>query len=148
MVAGEQGVGPARRAAQVLVLNDRGVIEQILCVTLVMLHAVVGAAPDAFEVVNFAQPVARSATRAIALVLGALRFGAEEGDVRQRAIAAVLAAEHRRLGGVLQDAQGPRTLKGVARGGVNPLPELVERLAGREDLAVNELAEAVVQRDV
>ena len=114
MVAAEEGVGPAGGAAEGLVLDDRGVLEHVLLVAFV-LGAVVGAAPDAFEVGDFAQAVAGSAAGAVALVLGALGFGAEVFDVGERAVAAVFAAEHGGFAGVLEDAERSRALVGVAR---------------------------------
>ena len=93
-------------------------IEQLLLAAFVF-HAVIRPAPDALEIVDFAFAVARSAAGAIALVLRALRFRAEKRNVRQRAIAAILAAEHRGFARMFQNPQRPRALRRIFRGGVD-----------------------------
>ena len=96
-------------------------IEHVLFGSLV-LRPVVRPAPDALEVGYLAQPIACSAARAVALVLGALRFGAEKRDVRQRAVAAILAVKHRGLARVLQYPQASRALHWVLRVRIDPFP--------------------------
>src|SRR4029453_1552069 len=61
------------------------------------LQPLVSLRPDALSVVNLAESVAGTPARAVSLVLGALRFGAHVCDLRERAVAAVLAAEERHL---------------------------------------------------
>ncbi len=104
MVSAQKRVRPGRCAAERFVLDDGRVVEHFLLDALV-LHAVIRASPDAFEIKNFALAVARSAARAVALVLGALRFGTEERDVGKRAIAAVFAFEHRDFARMFEHAQ-------------------------------------------
>src|SRR3954452_20438501 len=122
MINAAEGVRPCRRAAQRLVLHDGRMREQLL-LAIFRFQAVVGAGPDALELADLAFAVACSAAGAIALVLGALRFGAQERDVRQRAVAAVPAAEHDRLRSLFEHAKGARTLGGIARSLVNRLAE-------------------------
>ena len=147
VIAAEQGVGPARRAAQRFILDHRRV-DKHLGLAAFVFEAVIGAAPDAFEIVDFALAVARPAARTVALVFRALAFGAEERDVGQGTVAAVLAAEHRGFAPVLEHAQAPRALHRIPRIRVDLAAEVVERFAGREDGVVNELAQPVTQRDV
>src|SRR5438552_3784017 len=77
MIDAAKRVPPSRGVAERLILHDRRVGEQIPLATL-GLEAVVSARPDALKVGDFAFPVARSAARAVALVLGALRLRAEK----------------------------------------------------------------------
>src|SRR5476649_655065 len=93
MVAAEPVVGPRRGAAEALVLDDGRVGKEFGFAT-VVLQPLVGTQPDAVAVaVDLAAAVARAAARAIALVLRALRLGAEVRDLGERAVAAILAAE-------------------------------------------------------
>ena len=108
----KQRVRPARGSTQAFVLNHGGVGEQFVFDAFVF-QAVVGLGPDTFELGDFTLAVACSAARAIALILRALRFGAEERDIRQRAVATVFAAEHRGFAGVFEHAQWPGALPGV-----------------------------------
>ena len=112
------------------------------------LQAVVGPAPDALEIVDFALAVARAAAGAVALILGTLRFGTKECDVGQRTVAAVLAAEKGRLAGLLQDAQHGRALFLVAGRRVQCAGPTIEPTTGREDQVVDQLAEAIADGDV
>src|SRR5438094_734980 len=112
VIFSEHHVGPAGGSAQGFILND-GRVGQKLLLPAFIFEAVVGAGPDAFEIVDFALAFAGATTGAIALVFGALRFGAEEGDVGEGAIAAVFAGEEGAFGGVFEDAEDARALLGV-----------------------------------
>src|SRR5579875_4196575 len=94
VVAAEERVCPGARAAQGVVLDHHRPRHQLELLA-VGLQPLVGLGPDALAVVDLAEPVARAAAAAVALVLGAGALGADVGDVGQRAVAAVLAAEHR-----------------------------------------------------
>ena len=76
------GVAPTGGAAEGFILDHWGMFEHVLLAAFVF-EAVVGAGPDALKIVDFALAVARAAAGAIALVFGALGFGAEERDVGQ-----------------------------------------------------------------
>src|ERR1700722_8544524 len=92
MIAAKPQVGPRRRSSQPLILHNRYVVEQLLFAAIVF-QALVSAQPDAVGVsIHLAAAFARAAARPVALILRALRFGAEIRDVRQRAIAAIFAA--------------------------------------------------------
>src|SRR4051794_373254 len=107
VVAAEERIRPGTRAAERVVLHDgRGVEHRLLLA--VLLQALVGLRPDALGVVDLAEPVARAAARAVPLVLRALRLRADVGDVGQRAVAAVLAAEHRHLRRLLDAVRDSR----------------------------------------
>src|SRR5688500_7149107 len=144
MIHAAEGVPPGRRVAERLVLDDRRVFEQLLLAALA-LQTVVRARPDALEVGHLALAVARAAAGAVALVLGALRLGAEERDVGQRAVAAVLALEHRAFRRELEHAQRPRTLRRVLRALVRRLAEPEERRVRREHAVVHPAAELVAE---
>ena len=105
VILSEEGVGPTGGPPQGLVLDDGGVVEQVLFPALV-LEPVIGPGPDAGQLVeHFAEAVPGAAAGAVPLVLRAGGLGAEVGDVRQGTVAAVLALEENRLAGVLEEAQ-------------------------------------------
>src|SRR5262245_8575941 len=93
VIAAEPVIGPRGGTAQALVLDHGRMGEEIVLASVVS-KPLVGAQPDAVaEAVHLAAAVAGAAARPVALVLRALRLGAEVGDLRQRAVAAVAAAE-------------------------------------------------------
>ena len=105
MVPPKPIIRPGGSSAQSLILDDGRMIQQFLLLAIV-LQPLVSAQPDAIAVaVHLATAFARAAARTVALVFRALRFGTQERDVRQRAIAAVFAAKHRRFAGMLDDSQ-------------------------------------------
>ena len=90
MVAFGEGVGPRCGALERGVFEHNGVFEHCFLFA-VKLESVVGTEVDAVLVKDFAFSGVSAAAWAVALVLHALRFWAEFGDVGQRAVAAVSA---------------------------------------------------------
>ena len=93
------------RASALSLTIDRAVEHRLLLA--VRLEPLVGLRPDALRVVDLAQALAGAAARPVALVLRALRLRADVGDLGQRAVAAVAAAEERHLGRLLQPRGRP-----------------------------------------
>ena len=91
VVAAQERVRPRARPVERVVLDDDRPVEHRLLLA-VGLEPLVGVRPDALRVVDLAEPVARSAAGAVALVLRALRLGADVRDLGERAVAAVPAA--------------------------------------------------------
>ena len=93
VVPPEPVIRPSGSAAKPLVLDDGRVLEKVLLLA-VRFEAFVGAKPDAVTIaLDFAAAGLGSAARPVALILCALRFGAQKGDFRQRAVAAIVAIE-------------------------------------------------------
>src|ERR1017187_7170625 len=92
MIAAQRGVGPGAGSLQRAILVDHRRFQHALLFS-ISFEAVVGSRPDAFLVADFAEALLRTAARPVALVLGALRFGAQVSDLRQRTIAAIAAVE-------------------------------------------------------
>src|SRR5579875_3266230 len=101
MVAAEEGVRPGARPLEAVVLDDHRRLEHRLLLA-VGLQPLVGLRPDALPVVDLAEPLARAAAGAVALILGADRLRTDVGDVGQRAVAAVPAVEDRHLRRLLE----------------------------------------------
>src|SRR5262245_15436781 len=102
VVTAEERVRPCARAAKLVVLDDGRAVEHVLLLA-VDLEPVVGERPDAVLLADLALPLSCPTAGAVALVLDTLGLGAEVGDVRQRAVAAVPAPEHGDLGCLLDD---------------------------------------------
>src|SRR4029079_16153660 len=87
--------------------------------------------------------LAGPAARAVALVLRALRLGAHVRDLGQRAVAAVVAAEERHLGRLLDRMCGAtRDARPLFAPAVERLPRRVERRLGSEDAVMHPPADA------
>ena len=114
MIFSEPKVCPARCIAKSLVLNDRGVIQQLRGFPLV-LHAVISSGPDAFLVCDLALAIACAAARAVPLVLGALRLRTKECRFAKGAIATILAGIKDCFCNMLDHAQPWRALAGIRR---------------------------------
>ena len=121
MVAAEKcvcpGTGPLERSIAV----DYVPREQVLFLS-ISFEAVVCARPDAFLVAHFAGALVGAATRAVALVLGALRLGTKIGDFGQGAIAAIAAVEGEHFHEVLGAMQRAGELGGAFDDLVELLP--------------------------
>ena len=80
VIPAEEGVRPGAGAGEGVVLHDDRPVEHLLLLA-VGLQSLVGLRPDAFGVVDLAEPVARPTAGAVALVLRAHRLGAHVGDL-------------------------------------------------------------------
>ena len=113
VVPPEPVIRPSGSAAKPLVLDDGRVLEKVLLLA-VRFEAFVGAKPDAVAVaVDFAAARLSSSARAIALILCALGFRAQERDLGKGAVAAILATEQSRFAEVLNSPQDEWTLAGI-----------------------------------
>ena len=113
VVASEPIVCPSGSAAKSLVLEDGRVFEKVLRFA-ISFEAFVGAKPDAVAVaVDFAAAGLSSSARAIALILGALGFRAQERDLGKGAVAAILAIEQSGFAEVLNGPHEAWTLAGI-----------------------------------
>src|ERR1039458_4281504 len=115
-----QGAGSLERAISV----DHRPFQHALLFS-ISFEAVVGARPDAFLVADFAAALLGTAARPIALVLGALRFGAQVSDFRQRTIAAIAAVVREHFQSVLGPMENTRQFGGA-------LDDLIEGLSRPE----------------
>ena len=113
-----------------------------------VLEPVVGPGPDALEVVDFAEAVARAAAGAVALIFGALGFRAEEGDIGEGAIAAVLAGEECGFGKMFDEADGARALRGVGGILVNRAAQVVKGGARGKGEVVDPFVQAIADGDI
>ena len=146
VVAAEKRVCPCARPGQRVVLDDDGAVQHRLLLA-VGLEPLVRLRPDALGVVDLAQPVARPAARAVALVLRALRLRADVGDLGERAVAAVLASEQRHLRGLLERMGWPDdSSRGLLDAAVDAPPDCEERRVAREHRVVEAAAEPVLDR--
>ena len=149
VVAAKPVVGPGGSSPQALILDDRRVLQQRLLAAVVF-QPLVGAQPDAIAVaIHLAAAFARAAARTVALVFRALRFRTEICDVRQRAVAAILAAGTTR----------PCSISPATRNGSGPCNGSLEfaqtfrapfgkRRARREHRLMRPLGQLVNRRDV
>src|ERR1039458_10643526 len=100
MVAAQESVRPGAGSLERAISVDHRPFEHALLFS-VSLEALVGTRPYAFLVSDFAEALVRTAARPIALVLGALGFGAQVSDFRQRTIGAIAAIEREDFESVL-----------------------------------------------
>lgn len=143
MIPTEPRVGPRRRAAEALVLHH-GDMRQQRGLAAVVFEPLIRPQPDAVAIaVHFAPPIARAAARTVALVFRALGFGAEVSDFRQRAVAAVFAAEQQGLAHVFDEPEWLRPLHRIFRAGAKRGADATRRRIGREHRRVRPLRNAV-----
>lgn len=89
------------------------------------LETVVGPRPDALFLADLALSLVRAAAWPVALVLRALRFGTQVGDLGERAVAAIATVECQHLQHMLGPVQRPRQARRVCG-------DLVKLLSGDE----------------
>ena len=106
MIALQESIGPGAGALKRTVFENHGLVNHLLLFA-VGFEPIIRQRPDALFIADFALAVACAAARAVALVFGALRFGAQVRDLRQGTVAAVLAVEAEHLQRKL-DAMGRR----------------------------------------
>src|SRR5579863_1295403 len=115
MIAAQPQVGPRRRSPQPLILHNRHMIKQLFFAAVVF-QALISAQPDAVAVsLHLAAAFARAAAWSVALIFSALRFRAEIRDIRQRAVAAILAAVKYSLAHLFDHTQRGWSLHRVLR---------------------------------
>src|SRR4029079_3125371 len=147
VIAVEEGIRPGARPGERVVLDHHRTVEHGLLLA-VGLEALVRLGPDALAVVDLAEPLARAAARAVALVLRALRLGADVRDLGQRAVAAVETAEERHLGRLLGRMCGTtRDARPLLEPAVQRPPGRVERRLGGEDAVVHPAAHPAREAD-
>src|SRR6202034_1620727 len=88
VIAFQKCVGAGAGATKSALSEDGGAVQHIDLLA-IRLQTIVGAPPDAFLLAYFALSLAGAAARAITLIFRALRFRAQIGDIRQRAVAAI-----------------------------------------------------------
>src|ERR1035437_2032576 len=144
MVALEEGVRPGARPPEAIV-DDHGRALEHRELLAVGLEALVGADPDAAPREHLADAVVGPAAGTVALALRALGFGAEVGDVGQRAVAAVPAVVERHLDRLLQHVQRPAEM-GLLELSIDAPGRAESGRPGREDEAVREAVRLVPRR--
>ncbi len=95
-------------------------------------EAVIGAAPDALAFFHLTEAVPRSTAGTVALILGALGFGAEKGGFRKGAVTAVLAIEQQGFTGAFQNPEKGRTLERIFGRRIDFLSQTKQPGPGRE----------------
>ncbi len=145
MVAAQEGVGPGTGAAERVVPDDRRALEHGHGLT-IGAEPVVGLRPDAGFAGHLALALDRAAAGPVALVLGAGTLGALIGDVRQGAVAAVLAVEQRHLHGLLEYVRRPAQVRRLERA-VHARTHFEPTRPGLEGHVMHESVEAVEERD-